>query len=169
MVADSWWIHRNREKKLTGKAIDMRTTRKKLMVATAATALVFGGAGIGVAQASNNHAAAAGKSSAHISATGAAHRAKVAQSDKGENKGEDKGEGRTGRGANRARSAALLLLPGGTVNSVERDNENGATWEVEVTKADGNTVDVRLDAAYKLVVIESDSEANDAKDDAGDE
>ena len=165
MVVDSWWAHRNREKKLTGKAIDMPTTRNKLMVATAATALVFGGAGIGVAQASNNHAGAAGKSSAHISATGAAHRAGVAESDKGE----DKGEGRTGRGANRARSAALLLLPGGKANSVERDNENGATWEVEVTKTDGTTVDVRLDAAYKLVVIESDSEANDAKDDAGDE
>ena len=173
MVVDSWWCHRNREKKLTGRAIDMRTTRNKLMVATAATALVFGGAGIGVAQASNNHAAAAGKSAAHISATGAAHRAGVAESDKGEDKGEekgeDKGEGRTGRGANRARSAALLLLPGGKANSVERDNENGATWEVEVTKTDGTTVDVRLDAAYKLVVIESDSEANDAKDDAGDE
>ncbi len=143
----------------------MRTTRNKLMVATAATALVFGGAGIGVAQASNNHAAGAGKSSAHVSATGAAHRAKVAQSDKGE----DKGEGRTGRGANGARSAALRLLPGGTANSVERDNENGATWEVEVTKTDGKTVDVRLDAQFKLVVIEGDSEANDSQDDAGDE
>jgi len=70
---------------------------------------------------------------------------------------------------NKLRAAALRLLPGGTANSVERDNENGATWEVEVTKTNGKTVDVRLDAAYKLVVIEDDSEANDAQDDAGDE
>jgi len=70
---------------------------------------------------------------------------------------------------NKLRAAALRLLPGGTVNSVERDNENGATWEVEVTKSNGKTFDVRLDAAYKLVVIEGDSEANDAQDDAGDE
>jgi len=168
MVVDSWWTYRNREKKLTGRAIDMRTTRNKLMVATAATALVFGGAGIGVAQASNDHAAAADKTSAR---TGVAHAGKVARSGKvaQSDKGDDKGEGRTGRGADRARSAALRLLPGGTANSVERDNENGATWEVEVTKADGNTVDVRLDAQFKMVVIEGDSEANDAQDDANDE
>jgi hypothetical protein len=41
---------------------------------------------------------------------------------------------------------------------VARDSENGATWEVEVTKSDGTTVDVRLDENYKLVVIEGDSE-----------
>lgn len=148
----------------------MRITRNKLIVATAATALVFGGAGIGVAQASNNPAGGAGKSSAR---TGVAHAGKVAsgkvsQAGKGDKseKGEDKGEGLSGRGASRARSAALRLLPGGTANSVERDSENGATWEVEVTKADGTTVDVRLDAQFKLVVIEDDSEANDGPEDA---
>jgi hypothetical protein len=41
---------------------------------------------------------------------------------------------------------------------VERDGENGATWEVEVTKTNGKTVDVRLDANYKVVVIEGDGE-----------
>jgi uncharacterized membrane protein YkoI len=67
----------------------------------------------------------------------------------------------TGAGADRARSAALQITQGGTANSVERDSENGATWEVEVTKPDGNTVDVRLDEKYKLVVVEGDSEAPD--------
>ncbi len=47
---------------------------------------------------------------------------------------------------------------GGTANSVERDSENGATWEVEVTREDGTTVDVRLDEDYRVVVIEGDSE-----------
>ena len=37
-------------------------------------------------------------------------------------------------------------------------SENGATYEVEVTKPDGTTVDVRLDEAYQVVVIEGDAE-----------
>ncbi len=60
--------------------------------------------------------------------------------------------------ADGATAAALKATGGGTANSVERDGENGATWEVEVTKPDGDTVDVRLDASYAVVVIEGDSE-----------
>ena len=65
----------------------------------------------------------------------------------------------TGAQADRATSAALQATGGGRANSVERDGENGATWEVEVTEPDGDTVDVRLDGSYRVVVIESDSEA----------
>ncbi len=64
----------------------------------------------------------------------------------------------TGRDADRATTAALRLTHGGTANSVERDSENGATFEVEVTRPDGTTVDVRLDQDFGKVVIESDSE-----------
>ena len=60
--------------------------------------------------------------------------------------------------AAQAKQAALEATGGGTVNSVESDSENGATYEVEVTKPDGNTVDVRLDDAFKVVVIEGDGE-----------
>ena len=66
--------------------------------------------------------------------------------------------GVTGRQGDRAEAAALEATHGGTANSVERDSENGATWEVEVTRTDGATVDVRLDRDYRLVVIEGDSE-----------
>ena len=72
--------------------------------------------------------------------------------------GDDGDEQATGPAADRAREAALALFPGGTANSVERDSEDGATWEVEVTRADGKTVDVRLDGGYGLVVVEGDSE-----------
>ena len=65
----------------------------------------------------------------------------------------------TGRQADLATKAALEATHGGTANSVERDSENGATWEVEVTTSDG-TVDVRLDENYEVVVIEGDSEGN---------
>jgi predicted regulator of Ras-like GTPase activity (Roadblock/LC7/MglB family) len=64
----------------------------------------------------------------------------------------------TGPQADRATAAALAATHGGTANSVERDSENGATWEVEVTEKNGSTVDVRLDDSYRLVVIEGDSE-----------
>ena len=65
----------------------------------------------------------------------------------------------TGPDADAATEAALEATHGGTANSVERDSENGATWEVEVTREDGTTVDVRLDENYQVVVIEGDSEA----------
>jgi hypothetical protein len=63
----------------------------------------------------------------------------------------------TGSQADQATEAALEITGGGRANSVERDSENGATWEVEVTKPDGDTVDVRLDERYGLVVVEGDS------------
>ena len=60
--------------------------------------------------------------------------------------------------ADAAKKAALEATHGGQVNSVESDSENGATYEVEVTKTDGDTVDVRLDESYAVVVIEGDGE-----------
>lgn len=79
--------------------------------------------------------------------------------------GGDEGEGSvTGAHADRATAAALEATNGGQANSVERDSENGATWEVEVTRPDGVTVDVRLDDHYGVAVIEGDSEASDGND-----
>jgi uncharacterized membrane protein YkoI len=63
--------------------------------------------------------------------------------------------------ADTATRAALKATGGGTANSVESDNENGATYEVEVTRNDGSTVDVRLDEQYKVVVIEGDGDSGD--------
>lgn len=63
--------------------------------------------------------------------------------------------------ADAATEAALKATGGGTANSVETDSENGATYEVEVTKPDGTTVDVRLDENYNVVVIEGDGDSGD--------
>jgi uncharacterized membrane protein YkoI len=71
----------------------------------------------------------------------------------------------TGPQADRAKAAALEITGGGHANAVERDSEHGATYEVEVTKTDGKTVDVRLDDNFKLVVIDGDSETNDSNSD----
>ena len=71
----------------------------------------------------------------------------------------------TGFQADRAKAAALQITGGGQANAVERDSEHGGTYEVEVTKTDGKTVDVRLDENFKLVVIDGDSETNDSNSD----
>jgi hypothetical protein len=79
--------------------------------------------------------------------------------------GGDDGDGTvTGPEARRATAAALEITGGGTANSVERDSEDGATWEVEVTRPDGTTVDVRLDERLRLVVVDGDSESSDHDD-----
>ncbi len=67
----------------------------------------------------------------------------------------------TGNTLDRASTAALAETGGGKVTDSERDAENGATYEVEVTKPDGSEVDVRLDDSYKVVVAETDREDND--------
>lgn len=81
--------------------------------------------------------------------------------------GSDSEGGITGPQADRAIRAALAATGGGTANAVERDSENGATWEVEVSTPEGSTVDVRLDDQYRLVVIEGDRESADDGDARG--
>lgn len=81
--------------------------------------------------------------------------------------GDDGDAQATGPGAEQAKVAALELTGGGTANSVERDSEDGATWEVEVTKPDGNTVDVRLDQSYGEVMIEGDDESEQGESESG--
>lgn len=73
--------------------------------------------------------------------------------------GGDDGEGRvSGLAADRAAVAAVRHTNGGTVNAVERDGEKGAVWEVEVTRPDGKTVDVRLAGDLALVAVDGDTE-----------
>jgi uncharacterized membrane protein YkoI len=72
----------------------------------------------------------------------------------------------TGPAATKAERAALRATKGGTVNAVERDDDGGgARWEVEVTKPDGSTTDVELDADLKVVASEDDGEGADERDD----
>ena len=65
----------------------------------------------------------------------------------------------SGPAADKASAAALAHHPG-TANAVERDSENGGTWEVEITGEDGKTVDVRLDEHYDVLMVEGDGEGD---------
>lgn len=68
----------------------------------------------------------------------------------------------TGPDADAAKAAAVQAVgAGSTAGTVERDDEHAATWEVEVAKADGTKVDVRLDSGFKVVVIDSDDDQGD--------
>jgi hypothetical protein len=79
--------------------------------------------------------------------------------------GDDPDTQATGPGADRARAAALAHIPGGTATGVERDAEDGATWEVEVRRPDGASVDVRLDDRFAVVAVDADREDADAGED----
>ena len=120
--------------------------KKALMGIAALVALALGGAAL----------ASAGDSGGNDGSSQAQERSDG--SDRGEAENESGDDSVTGPGADKAKAAALKITGGGTANSVERDNENGAVWEVEIAKPDGTTVDVRLDEGYGLVVAEADSE-----------
>ena len=79
--------------------------------------------------------------------------------------GDDGDSQLAGPTADHARAAALRITGGGNANAVERDSEKGATYEVEVTRKDGSTVDVRLDGSFELVAIDGDSESSDSNGD----
>src|SRR6185503_7558783 len=48
----------------------------------------------------------------------------------------------TGPAADRAGAAAVDIVGGGRVTGVEREDDDGAAWEVEVVKSDGSKVEV---------------------------
>ena len=62
----------------------------------------------------------------------------------------------TGPDAERAGAAALARVPGGRVTSIERDADGGAVWEVEVTRSDGSTVEVDVDAGLRIVAVDDE-------------
>ena len=64
----------------------------------------------------------------------------------------------SGGKADRAGAAAVQYLGGGRAGSVELDGEHGATYDVEVHRANGSVVDVWLDARFEPVASETDEE-----------
>ena len=75
----------------------------------------------------------------------------------------DDGASLTGKTLARASAAALKATGGGEVNQTEYDSEKGATYEVEVTKPNGATVDVRLDGSFNVIAVDGDQEDSGAE------
>jgi hypothetical protein len=73
--------------------------------------------------------------------------------------GGDSEERLTGPDAEKAKSAAIAAVGGGTVTEVERDDGNGTgAFEVEVTRDDGSQLEVHLDGDYNVIGREADED-----------
>jgi uncharacterized membrane protein YkoI len=83
-----------------------------------------------------------------------------ADSEQGERDGAD--QPATGADADRAKQAAEAAVPGATAREVEHetgdDDNPGSAWEVELTRPDGATVEVDLDAAFKVLASGRDDD-----------
>lgn len=150
----------------------MRTSLRKILVGVSAlAALALGGAAISQAgsstppQKSAEPATEQEQGAPENSATDPDNvqdeSGKDDDSEKGEKEESDKPV--SGDAASRAKQAAATET-GGTAGDVERDSDKGATYEVEVTKADGKQVDVYLDDQFKVVAVEQDDEQSGETD-----
>jgi hypothetical protein len=85
--------------------------------------------------------------------------------------GGDSEEQLTGPDAQKAKSAAIAAVGGGTLTEVERDDGNGSggVYEVEVKRDDGSQVEVHLDGDYKVVGQEADEDGPNDKDGPNDD
>ena len=76
----------------------------------------------------------------------------------------------TGPEADKAKSAAIAAVGGGTVTEVERDDGNGTgAFEVEVTRDDGSQLEVHLDGDYNVVGQQADEDGPNDNDGSNDD
>ena len=84
--------------------------------------------------------------------------------------GGDSEEQLTGPEAQKAKSAAIEAVGGGTVTEVERDDGDGTgAFEVEVTRDDGSQLEVHLDGDYNVVGQVPDEDGTNDKDRSNDD
>ena len=84
--------------------------------------------------------------------------------------GGDSEEQLTGPDAQKAKSAAIAAVGGGTVTEVEREDDGSAGgFEVEVKRDDGSQVEVHLDGDYKVVGQQADEDGPNDQDGPNDD
>lgn len=83
--------------------------------------------------------------------------------------GGDSEEQVTGADAERAKRAAVQAVGGGRAVGVEREDDGGAGWEVEVLRSDGRQVEVHLSPELDPVGTEADDDGPGDRDEAGDD
>jgi uncharacterized membrane protein YkoI len=73
--------------------------------------------------------------------------------------------------AQKAKSAAIAAVGGGTLTEVERDDGYGTSgvYEVEVTRDGGSQVEVHLDGDYNVVGQEADEDGPNDNDGPNDD
>jgi uncharacterized membrane protein YkoI len=84
--------------------------------------------------------------------------------------GGDSEEQVTGPDAQKAKSAAIAAVGGGTVTEVEREDDGSAGgFEVEVKRDDGSQVEVHLDGDLKVVGQQADEDGPNDQDGSNDD
>ena len=84
--------------------------------------------------------------------------------------GGDSEEQLTGPDAQKAKSAAIAAVGGGTVTEIERDDGNGTgAFEVEVARDDGSQLEVHLDGDLNVVGQQADEDGPNDKDGSNDD
>jgi uncharacterized membrane protein YkoI len=84
--------------------------------------------------------------------------------------GGDSEEQVTGPDAEKAKSAAIAAVGGGSVTEVERDDGHGTgAFEVEVKRDDGSQVEVHLDGDLNVVGQEADEDGRNDEDGPNDD
>ena len=88
--------------------------------------------------------------------------------------GGDSEEQLTGPEAEKAKSATIEAVGGGTVTEVERDDGDdgygtSGGYEVEVTRDDGSQLEVHLDGDYNVVGRQADEDGPNDKDGSNDD
>jgi uncharacterized membrane protein YkoI len=88
--------------------------------------------------------------------------------------GADSEEQVTGPEAEKAKSAAIAAVGGGTLTEVERDDGDdgygtSSVYEVEVKRDDGSQVEVHLDGDYNVVGQEADEDGPNDNDGPNDD
>jgi uncharacterized membrane protein YkoI len=88
---------------------------------------------------------------------------------------DDTDEQARGSDAERAARAAVAAVGGGRASAVEREDEPGVAWEVEVVQPDGTQVEVDLDRNFERVATDrdddgaSDDDAREVRNDSDDD
>ena len=75
----------------------------------------------------------------------------------------------TGPDADRAKAAAVRSVGGGNAVGVEREDEGGAAWEVEVERSDGSVVEVKLTGELKRAGVERDDDHGSGENEGSDD
>ncbi|HET6662481.1 MAG TPA: PepSY domain-containing protein [Rubrobacter sp.] len=85
--------------------------------------------------------------------------------------GTDSEEQVTSPEADKAKSAAIAAVGGGTVTEVERDDGYGTSdvYEVEVTRDGGSQLEVHLDGDYNVVGQAADEDGSNDNDGPNDD
>jgi uncharacterized membrane protein YkoI len=86
--------------------------------------------------------------------------------------GGDSEEQLTGPDAQKAKSAAIAAVGGGTITGVERDDGDGTSggvYEVEVKRDDGSQVEVHLDGDLNVVGQQADEDGPNDNDGPNDD